>query len=698
MRKVIVIVIAFILGIGATILVSPEKSLEVVSLRTESSKTYDLGNGHYELSISSRILHYKEDYTNSEEQWKDIDLTWDGRYLNTAPYTLSVSNSAVSMKDRKTGDSIACSLQNGVTVIPFNEGVKLQRTYTSINQLITAPPIPLSLNITGSSIQVICQGTDANGNPLSVTGTISNGQLTETIAISGRSLKTMNGNEAVFPITVDPTYSILSPSKCNWIDKSATTTNYGADTNMYSGWSGSLGGSYIWRTLLEFDVDWTQMTGATIDSATLSLRILSVIGTATYYACKMLKSNWVEGSGGVNVASNWEHYTGTTDWTTAGCGSNGNDYTTTNQASTTVDTANVWANWDVLAQMITARDSTEALFRIDGVTSGTTPKQFEAASGEYGTAEYRPKLIFGYTLPISAPTIHTDDATPIEAATARLNGEITATGGEDPTVTVYWGDNDGETTPGNWDFSSAPTSPVQPQGVALFYKDVNSLSAGTLYYFSAKGTNSGGTGWGTTKSFTTKPAAPTNVAATDGTYTDKVVVTWTKSTGATGYKIYENGNLLDTVGDVATWDDTTAPSPTITAGNASASDGASTAYVTLSIASESVVDGTPRTYKVKAFNGSGNSADSNTDTGYRGVGALTYQWYRSAADSDADYSVLLGGTTNPYNDTSGAVAPGGRYYKCYLSATGAVSQYSTSDRRYKLALSAGYSFGYILGA
>lgn len=199
--------------------------------------------------------------------------------------------------------------------------------------------------------------------------------------------------------------------------------------------------------------------------------------------------------------------------------------------------------------------------------------------------------------------------------------------------------------------------------------------------------------------YTVAPAAPTNVAATDGTYTDKVTVTWTKSDGATGYKIYENGNLLDTVGDVATWDDNTAPVPTITSGTATASDGISDEYVTLTVSEESANNGASRTYKVKAFNGAGDSADSNTDTGYRGVGALIYQWYRSSADSDGDYSILDGAITNPYDDSNGVVEPDGRYYKCYLSATGAVSQYSTWDRGYKAAPAAkGYSWGYILGA
>jgi hypothetical protein len=55
----------------------------------------------------------------------------------------------------------------------------------------------------------------------------------------------------------------------------------------------------------------------------------------------------------------------------------------------------------------------------------------------------------------------------------------------------------------------------------------------------------------------------------------------------------------------------------------------------------------------------------------------------SAADSDDNYSDIGGATSNPYNDT-GMVEPDGRYYKCAVNMTGAISQNSTSDRGYKL--------------
>jgi hypothetical protein len=220
--------------------------------------------------------------------------------------------------------------------------------------------------------------------------------------------------------------------------------------------------------------------------------------------------------------------------------------------------------------------------------------------------------------------------------------------------------------------------------------DVTSPSyTGGNYIYS----NDGGVNWSANTSYDFMfeeyalgiPDTPTNVSATDGTYTDKVVVTWTKSSGATGYKIYRDGELLATVGDVATYNDSTAAAGSITAGTASASDGTSSSYVTLSVSGESTSNGTTYSYTVKATNSAGDSSASTADNGYRGVGTITYQWQRSAADSDASYSNITNATTDPYNDTAGVEYPSGRYYRCVLSATGASSVTTTADRGYTVA-------------
>jgi len=91
----------------------------------------------------------------------------------------------------------------------------------------------------------------------------------------------------------------------------------------------------------------------------------------------------------------------------------------------------------------------------------------------------------------------------------------------------------------------------------------------------------------------TPPAAPTNVQATDGTYNDKVVVTWTGSSGATGYRIYRN-----------------------TVNNSSTA--LYRGQVTASPFSDFMVEpGLTHYYWVKAINASGASGFSLYNTGYR---------------------------------------------------------------------------------
>ena len=53
--------------------------------------------------------------------------------------------------------------------------------------------------------------------------------------------------------------------------------------------------------------------------------------------------------------------------------------------------------------------------------------------------------------PPDPPTVINTAATNVTFTDADLNGEVTATGGESPNVTIYFGDNDGGTTAGDWD-------------------------------------------------------------------------------------------------------------------------------------------------------------------------------------------------------------------------------------------------------
>ena len=117
------------------------------------------------------------------------------------------------------------------------------------------------------------------------------------------------------------------------------------------------------------------------------------------------------------------------------------------------------------------------------------------------------------------PGVATDDATNVTTTAARLNGEVTSTGGSNPTVKIYWGDNDGGTNAGSWDH----VEDLGARGVGDFYQNVTELTPGTQYHFRCYASNSAGGTWASaSKSFTTQgsaspPTVTTNAATNVGT-------------------------------------------------------------------------------------------------------------------------------------------------------------------------------------
>ena len=82
-------------------------------------------------------------------------------------------------------------------------------------------------------------------------------------------------------------------------------------------------------------------------------------------------------------------------------------------------------------------------------------------------------------------------ATAITTSSARLNGEITSTGGQNPTVHIYWGDNDGGTDPASWDHDEN----LGILSAGTFYKDISGLELGSTYYYRCSASNSAGSSW-----------------------------------------------------------------------------------------------------------------------------------------------------------------------------------------------------------
>jgi parallel beta-helix repeat protein len=126
---------------------------------------------------------------------------------------------------------------------------------------------------------------------------------------------------------------------------------------------------------------------------------------------------------------------------------------------------------------------------ISGLNPGTLYYYtcFASNSGAYDWAE--PSVSFT-TSTLSGPAVTNSPATSITATSASLNGAITDAGGANPTVTIYWGDNDGATNAVSWDHSFN----LGTQS-ASFSTGITDLNRGTTYYYRCFASNSAGSNW-----------------------------------------------------------------------------------------------------------------------------------------------------------------------------------------------------------
>jgi len=711
MRRISIALLTVAILIGSFIAPAVVKAdippVERVDLRTENGKVTDLGNGKYAVDTDMGVIHYKDNYADNSEQWKDIDLAMVDGKVTKAPYELTIDGLNVTVKDKRTGSIttlelidtgdkgdkvakpklvIATGIATAKDIAPDTDlEITWENSRISYSRILKSDKAPTmatyNITQTGTGITLSTKAVDSKTDAdksVAVISEIKGGKLTEYIDTSKVKL--------TYPVKIDPTLDLNQTYNA--------TDNYAL--YWWNPWTynGTLTISRVGTTTKDSSYKWgsgfryqnvTIPQGSTITAAYENFTCASSLSATTVNSVIIGQDS--DNAAAITSMAEYKAVRGTLVG-----GANDNNITS---ASVPWNSIPAWTAETVYQSPDIGTIITEITGRA-GWSSGASIILFwddHAASSTNVTGTYRqvynsrngskyPKLHIEYTT--TAPTVTTQAGSSVADTTCTGNGNITnLNGGGNATIRgiCYSSTN---TFPSTSDSKAEETG--GSFGTGAYTESLTGLTEGTTYYLRAYATNPGGTGYGTVVTILTKPAAPTNVSATDGDFPDKCVVTWTKSTSATAYKVYEGSNLLATLGNVATYDDTgTAGKPVITPGTATASDGTSSDYVTLSVAGESAANGATLTYKVTAGNATGYSGDSNTNTGYRNTTTLTYAWQRSAADSDASYSAIGGGTTDPYNDTGAPADGSGRYFKCVISMTGATNQTTTADRGYRLS-------------
>lgn len=364
---------------------------ELISLRQENSKTFDLGNGRRRCEISSGILHWKEDYTDESESWKECDLTIRDGNVTQAPYNLTIDGKKLTFQDKKINEVSTLELVSvkpaglKFEIIPHSNGVSFQHILPT-----DKVPFEAQFKITGK-IPLSTRAFDDEGE-IELEASLVDDILIEKLSQIKDKL-TGKIRAAKGQIRIDPTLTVQPSAKDTHIRSSLATTNYGSDTGLtiFDRSSDKI------RAILEFSLSGLYV-GATINSASLQLYYYGYYNNdpvgKTVWAYKLTRTDWVE------AEATWNIYKTDSNWTAAG-----GDYVTSapSGGSVAVPASYGWTAFDVLAivqDAYAAAVSAEFLAKFaDETISDALSAAVYWYSKEYtGDTSLRPKLVIDYTV------------------------------------------------------------------------------------------------------------------------------------------------------------------------------------------------------------------------------------------------------------------------------------------------------------
>ncbi len=244
---------------------------ELLDLRNENSKIFAIGSNKYRAETSIGAVHYKDNYADELEPWKDINLNWEGNRITKAPYELTLEDKKLTIKDKKTGEVSTIELlgaePTGLAweIIPEYSKVRFRHTVSS-----DKIPFEAKFRVTGRPF--IARAFDDECE-LPLEATLKDGILTERLSTLPRVSK---GD-----IRIDPTYQVgVSEDNCHvyWNGSAWILHEFPTYGHIVAGYSSAVvqkRGSGM--RFLNVSIS----KGATIDSAYLTLRASITLSAAT---------------------------------------------------------------------------------------------------------------------------------------------------------------------------------------------------------------------------------------------------------------------------------------------------------------------------------------------------------------------------------------------------------------------------------
>ena len=181
-----------------------ESGDEIILFRTENTKTFYISENVRNIKAFSGPVHYKDDYSNPAEIWKNINLTWFEDKITKAPFELSRDNGKYTMLNKKTGKIStieklsAFPASANFNVVVNNDRVSFRHTLSSAN-------IPFNAQFKVSGEGFYAHAFDDDGS-IKVNTSIKDGVLTESIP----EVANLNGiiRAAKGNIIVDPVWQV----------------------------------------------------------------------------------------------------------------------------------------------------------------------------------------------------------------------------------------------------------------------------------------------------------------------------------------------------------------------------------------------------------------------------------------------------------------------------------------------------------